>query len=324
MKHGGLRRAAESLAIIVLGSAIVVVLVHLIPGDPLAAIIADRALSPDARLALEHQLGVGRPLTTTLLEFFAHALRGDLGRSIASGRPVVTILAEHLGPTLLLGGLTLLIDFSVGLALGLFSALRPRARLARGIDVVTLIGYTIPAFVIGMVLVWWFAVRWRWFPAAGFADPLLSADAGTLAVGLDRLRHLALPLTTMVLATIAVPLRQQRSAALDAGHREWVTAARARGVSRGQIAWHHIWRPALTPVVTLLGLWLPMLVSGAVFVEAVFAWPGIGSLLATATAERDVPVVIGAAVVILIVVQIGSLSADLLYRVVDPAQRDAA
>lgn len=316
-----LRRFLGSAVVILLGSAIIVALVHLLPGDPLAALIADRGLSPDARAALEARLGVDRSLPAVMADFFSSALHGDLGRSIISGRPVTTIVVEHLGPTLLLGGLTLIIDFSLGIALGLASAVRPESRTARWLDRLTLVGYTLPAFVIGLVLAWLFAVTLHWFPAAGYSDPLLADNAGVMASLADRIHHLVLPLATMVIATIAVPLRHQRSAALATRDLAWVNAARARGVPPRQIVIRHIWRPALTPVVTLLGLWLPMLVSGAIFVEAVFAWPGIGSLLATATAQRDLPVVIGTAIMILIVVQCGSVAADLLYRLVDPVQR---
>ena len=171
------------------------------------------------------------------------------------------------------------------------------------------------------MLVWTFAIAWPVLPAAGISDPLLGTDTPLAAVLADRLRHLVLPLATMVLATIAVPIRQQKSAALETRRATWVTAAEARGVSPARIAWQHVWRPALTPIVTLLGLWLPILVSGAVFVEAVFAWPGVGSLLASATGARDIDVVIGAGAVIIIMVQAGSLVADLMYRVVDPEQR---
>src|SRR5690606_26546593 len=194
---------------------------------------------------------------------------------------------------------------------------------ARLIAAATLCCYALPGFVIGLVLVWRFAVSWPLLPAGGFADPLLAADAGAGAVLFDRLRHLALPLATMVLATIAVPIRMQRAAAAETRDAMWVTAARARGTQSALLAWRHIWRPALTPVVTLLGLWLPMMVSGAVFVEAVFAWPGLGSLLATATAQRDIPLVIGTGVVVILLVQVGSLLADILQRLLDPVQRTA-
>jgi peptide/nickel transport system permease protein len=317
------RRAFAAVLLATLGIGVLVLLVHLLPGDPLAAIIGDRALDPAAEAALRARWGVDRPLAQVLVDFFAGAVRGDLGVSLQEQRPVAQILRERLGPTLLLGGLTLLVNFTIGVALGLWSALHPDTLRARLIGSVSLMLYAIPAFVIGLLLVWGLAVRWPLFPAAGFADPLLSIDAGMATVTLDRLRHLVLPLITMVLATIAVPLRQQRAAALETRTATWVTAARARGISPTRIAWRHIWRPALTPVVTLLGLWLPMLVSGAVFVEAVFAWPGIGSLIAGAAATRDVPLVIGAGALLIVVVQLGSLLADVLYRVVDPGQRES-
>jgi peptide/nickel transport system permease protein len=317
------RRAFAAVLLATLGIGVLVLLVHLLPGDPLAAIIGDRALDPAAEAALRARWGVDRPLAQVLVDFFAGAVRGDLGVSLQEQRPVAQILRERLGPTLLLGGLTLLVNFTIGVALGLWSALHPDTLRARLIGSVSLMLYAIPAFVIGLLLVWGLAVRWPLFPAAGFADPLLGTDAGMATVTLDRLRHLVLPLITMVLATIAVPLRQQRAAALETRTATWVTAARARGISPTRIAWRHIWRPALTPVVTLLGLWLPMLVSGAVFVEAVFAWPGIGSLIAGAAATRDVPLVIGAGALLIVVVQLGSLLADVLYRVVDPGQRES-
>lgn len=318
------RRLLSAGLVIVIGIAVLVALVHALPGDPLTAIIGDHALDPESRRVMEHDLGIGRALPVVVVSFFQNALHGDLGTSIAERRPVTTILAERLGPTLLLGGLTLLVDFTLGLLLGVWTALHPRARLARLLDTLTLATYTVPGFVIGLVLIWLFAVHWHWFPAAGIADPLLPIDAGILPVVIDRLYYLALPLATMVLATIAVPLRQQRSAILANMNRSWVTAARARGVSTRRVTWHHIWRPALTPVISLLGLWLPMLVTGAVFVETVFAYPGIGALLANATAQRDIPVVLGAGVVLVVMVQLGSLVADILYRIVDPVQREMA
>lgn len=317
-----LRRVGAALLLAVLGTAVLVVLVHLLPGDPLAAIIGDRALDPVAEAALRARWGVDRPLGVVLTDFFTGLFRGDLGVSLQEQRPVAQILAERLGPTLLLGSLTLLVNFTIGLALGVWSGLHPDTLRARSLGAVSLISYAVPAFVIALLLVWAFAVEWPVFPAAGFADPLLATDAGALRVLGDRLRHLALPLASMVLATIAVPLRQQRSAVMATRNATWVTAAQARGVPPSEVTWRHVWRPALTPVVTLLGLWLPILVSGAVFVEAVFAWPGIGSLVASAAASRDVPLVIGAGALLILVVQLGSLMADVLYRVVDPEQRD--
>lgn len=315
-------RTLEALLLTLAGAIVLVALVHLLPGDPVATIIGERVLDPSVEAAFRARWGFDRSLPDQIGSFLAGAVRGDLGVSIVQERPVTTILAERLPATLLLGGLTLLVNFTVGLAIGLWSALRPGTLAARVVGIVTLATYTVPSFVIGLVLVWLFAVEWQLLPAGGASDPLLPTDAGMMTLLGDRIRHLVLPLATMVLATIAVPIRHQMSAAAGTRDAAWVTAARARGVTPWQVAWRHIWRPALTPIVTLLGLWLPLLVSGAVFVEAVFAWPGLGALIAEATAGRDLPLVIGAGVLLVAAVQLGSLAADLLYGVVDPVQRD--
>lgn len=322
MTAWAIRRTLEAILLTLAGTVVLVALVHLLPGDPVAGIVGDRALDPAVAAAFRERWGLDRPLPVQIGGYLAGLLRGDLGRSLIQERPVATILAERLGPTVLLGGVTLLIDFTVGLAIGLWSALRPRTVLARTVGVVTLATYTIPSFVIGLVLVWLFAVAWHLLPAGGATDPLLATDAGAWTTLLDRARHLALPVATLVLATIAVPIRQQLSAATDTREAAWVTAARARGLAPWRVAWRHVWQPALTPIITLLGLWLPLLVSGAVFVEAVFAWPGLGALIAESTASRDLPLVIGAGVLLVAAVQAGSLLADVLYRLADPAQRD--
>jgi peptide/nickel transport system permease protein len=316
-----LRRTLDALLIAIAAVIVLVLLVRLLPGDPLTAILGDRAADPATRAALEHQWGIDRTLLQSVASFFTGLLHGDLGMSLSENQPVATVLAERLPPTLLLGSLTLLIDFTVGLALGVWSALHPDSLRARVLGAFTLIGYALPSFVVGTLLVWVFAVKLGWLQTGGIADPLVASDAAASVILVDHLKHLVLPLAAMVIATLAIPLRQQRSAALEMAAQPWVLAARARGVSPFWVAWRHCWRPALTPIVTLFGLWLPMLVAGAVFVEYVFNWPGMGLLLAQATANRDFQLVVGAGLVLIVVVQLGSLLADLLYHVVDPTQR---
>lgn len=318
-----LRRIVDLLATTLVAVVLLAVLVHLLPGDPLAAVIGDRDIDAATRSALAASWGTDRPVLVAVGHYLLGLLRGDFGQSMTEGRPVIAVLAEGVGPTLLLGSLTLLIDFTIGLALGLWSALHPESRRARWLGALTVVGYALPSFVIGMLLVSLFTLTLHWLPPAGLADPTLPLEAPALGIWLDRLKHLVLPLAAMVIATIAVPLRQQRSAALATVTQPWVLAARARGVSPSAIAWRHCWRPALTPIVTLLGLWLPMLVGGAVFVEMLFNWPGIGSLIARATASRDTPLVMGAGIMLIVMVQAGSLLADLLYHLVNPAQHDA-
>lgn len=314
-----LRRCLAALVTAVAAVVALIVLLHLLPGDPLFAILGDRPAEPAVVAALRERYTTGIPQSIEV--FFRGLVHGDLGVSLSENRPVLAVIGERLPWTLLLSGLTLLIDFTLGLALGVWSALHPDSIRARLVGAATLVGYTLPSFVVALGLVWIFAVKLAWLPVGGAGDVLLPADAPALAVLVDHAKHLVLPLAAMVIATLAVPLRQQRSASLEAAAQPWVLAARARGVSPGRLAWRHCWRPALTPVVTLLGLWLPMLVAGAVFVEVVFQWPGIGLLLAHATAARDVPLVIGAGLILIVAVQLGSLIADVLYRVVDPAQR---
>lgn len=315
------RRSVDAVVSAAAAILLLVALVHIMPGDPLAVILGDRPADAATVARLRERYGIDRSLPQALGDFARGVVHGDLGIALSEQRPVTSLLREHVGPTLLLGSLTLLINFTVGLALGLWWALHPATLRSRIVSAATVVGYALPTFAIGMVLVWVFAVELGWLPAAGSSDPLLAADAPLAEALRDRLAHLVLPLTAMVMATIAVPIRQQRSAALVAAAQPWVRAARARGLSPAVVAWRHCWRPALTPIVTLLGLWLPMLVSGAVLVESVFAWPGLGTLLAGATVNRDVPLVIGAGVLLVIAVQLGSLLADVLYRVVDPAQR---
>ena len=317
-----LRRSVDALATALVAVVLLVILVHLLPGDPLTVILGDRDADPVTRAALNASWGTDQPLYSAVGSYLMALARGDFGVAMSEHRPVTTVLLERLGPTLLLGSLTLLIDFTLGLALGLWSALHPESWRSRLLDGLTVIGYALPSFVLGMVLVSLFALRPPWLPPAGLADQTLPLDAPMATMWLDRLRHLVLPLATMVIATIAVPLRQQRSAARVTAAQPWVLAARARGVSPAAVAWRHCWRPALSPIVTLLGLWLPMLVGGAVFVEMLFNWPGIGSLIAQATDSRDIPLVLGAGVLLIVMVQAGSLLADVLYRVVDPTQRD--
>jgi peptide/nickel transport system permease protein len=316
-----LRRSVEALITACVAVVILNLLLHLLPGDPVAAILQDFPTDAATEAAVRLRFGADVPIATAIGDFLRGVTRGDLGFSLSEQRAVSTVLAERLGPTILLGTLTLLIDFSIGLALGVWSALHPGTWRARVLGALTLIGYALPAFVIGMVLVWIFGVRLAWLPTGGISDQLLPLDATEGAILLDRLQHLLLPLATMVIATIAVPFRQQRAAALATATQPWVLAARARGVSPGVIAWRHCWRPALTPIVTLFGLWLPMVVAGAVFVEALFNWPGVGLLITQATLTRDIPLVMGAGLLLIVMVQFGSLLADVLYRVVNPAQR---
>lgn len=290
-------------------------LVRFLPGDPLAA-AGD--LSPEARAVLTRLYGLDQPLLTQLGHFLAGLLHGDLGVSTSVGRPVTELLGDHLLVTLLLGAAVLLTDLLLALGLGTWLAAHARGAADRWTTRFLLAGHALPPFWLGLVLVWVFALTLHWLPSAGATDPLLAADASTVARLGDLLRHLALPWLTLTLTTLVVPLRHHREAVLDSLDSDWVRAARARGVSEGAVLRRHAARTALAPLIILLGLWLPMVLTGAVLVETTFAWPGLGWLMAEAVGSRDFPLVTGCIVFGAAAVVIGSFLADLLQRLIDP------
>lgn len=313
------RRAVQAALTLGLAVVLLFLLTHVLPGDPLSRIGEGRPLSADEIAALRARYGLDRPLLSQLGAFLAGLARGDLGTSIEYGRPVRELLLERLPATLLLGGTVLLLNFSIGLWLGVHQAVRKGSPADRCLGTLSLAGYATPSFWLGLVLAWLVGVEWRLLPAAGMRDPL--AEAGGLAGATDVLRHLALPALTLCVVSIAGTMRYQRDAMLDALRLPCVVTARAKGLNEDAVVWRHAWRNALFPVLTLFGLWLPVLVTGSVFVEAVFAWPGLGSLAASAVGNRDYPLLMGASILVATVVVAANFAADLAYAALDPRVR---
>jgi len=270
---------------------------------------------------LRARYGLDRPLGSQLLAFLSGIARGDLGVSIQYGRPVTGLLLERLPATLLLGGTVLLLNFTLGVWLGVRQAVRKDSREDRWITTLSLAGYATPSFWLGIVLAAFVGVRWRLLPAGGMRDPL--GTGGAVATALDVLKHLILPVVTLSAVSIAATIRYQRSAMLEVLRLPYIVTARAKGLPEARVVWAHAWRTALFPVLTLLGLWLPILVSGSVFVESVFAWPGLGSLAIAAVSGRDYPLLMGAGVLVAVVVVLGTLLSDLAYAALDPRVRVA-
>ena len=319
-----IRRTLQAAVTFAVAVLLLFVLVRVAPGDPLARIIGERAVSPQELAHLRQRFGLNQPLTTQLRAFLGGVARGDLGVSIEHyPERVTSLLAARLPATVLLGGTVLLLNFSVGAWLGVRQAVRRGSRFDRWLTRIALAAYATPSFWLGLVLVAFVSVRWHLLPAAQMTDPLLGPEAGTLTRALDLLRHLILPALTLSVTSLALPLRHQRAAMLASFRLDFVTAARARGLTERRVRWRHAWRTTLVPMLTLLGLWLPILVSGSVFVESVFNWPGLGSLAADAIAARDYPVLLGTAMLVSATVVIAGLLADLGYALVDPRVRPA-
>lgn len=316
-----LRRALQALVTFAIALALLFVLMRAAPGDPLSRLSGDRPLSPSEIAGLRSRYGLDQPLGTQFASFLSGLIQGDLGVSIEYSRPVTSLLAERLPATLLLGGSVLLLNFTIGLWLGVRQAVRRGRREDRWLTTVSLAGYATPSFWLGLVLAWLVGIKWRLLPAAGMQDPLLSLDASLAARTADVLRHLILPALTLSIVSIAATMRHQRSAMLEVLQLPYIVTARAKGLPERDVTWRHAWRNALFPVITLFGLWLPILVTGSVFVEAVFAWPGLGSLAAGAVGGRDYPLLMGASLLVSALVIAGGFLTDLAYALLDPRVR---
>ena len=318
MRRWLVRRTLQAALTLAIALILLFLLVHVLPGDPLAR-EGDRALTPQQTEALRARYGVDRPLASQLLVFLSGIARGDLGRSIQYGRPVTDLLFERLPATLLLGSAVLLLNFTLGVWLGVRQAVRKDTREDRWITTLSLAGYATPSFWLGLMLAAFVGVRWRLLPSGGMRDPL--GPGGAVATTLDVLRHLILPAVTLSVVSIAATIRYQRTAMLEVLRLPYIVTARAKGLPEARVVWGHAWRNALFPVLTLLGLWLPILVSGSVFVESVFAWPGLGSLAIAAVGGRDYPLLMGAGVLVAGVVVLGTLLSDVAYAMLDPRVR---
>ncbi len=318
MRRWLLRRALQSVITLVVALVILFLLMHILPGDPLSRVGEGRPLTLEQIQALRDRYGLDRPLLVQLWSFVIGLAHGDLGVSIEYARPVTGLVLERLPATLLLGGTVLLLNFTVGLWLGVRQAVRKDSPEDRWLTTLSLAGYATPSFWLGLVLAWLVGVKWRLLPPAGMRNPLL--EAGGLEAAVDVARHLVLPAITLSVVSIAGTMRYQRTAMLEALRFPYMLTARAKGLTERQVLWHG-WRNALFPVLTLFGLWLPILVSGSVFVESVFAWPGLGSLAAAAVGNRDYPLLMGAAILVAGIVVLAGFLTDIAYALLDPRVR---
>jgi peptide/nickel transport system permease protein len=313
---GRLLQAAVTLAAV---TVLLFLLMRVTPGDPLGGLAGDRVMEPAELDALRARYGLDQPAGRQFVTFLSGAVRGDFGVSIHRYPDRVgPLIRERLPASLLLGGSVLLLNFTVGIALGVLQALRRGSRFDRWLTRLSLAAWAMPSFWLGLLLVAVFSLHFGLFPAGQMRDPLLPADASWLARQLDLLHHLVLPVLTLSAVTLAAGMRFQREAMLEVLRLDFVRAARARGLPEWRVTWIHAWRNALSPVVTLLGLWLPMLVAGSIYVEAIFNWPGLGSLAFEAISGRDYPLLLGTAMLTSALVLAGTLLADIGYRLIDP------
>ncbi len=315
-------RLLQTLATYALAVTLLFIMMRLTPGDPLAGLSDERPLPAEARELLRRRYRLDQPVLTQYADFLAGALRGDLGVSIAQhGRPVTALIRERLPATLLLGTTALAAMFGIGIAVGVLQATRAGSVTDRVLGILSLTAYATPSFWLGLVLTWALAIEWHWFPVAFMHAPLLDPDAGWWVRLTDLLWHLVLPVTTLTLVSFGAVARYQRAAMLEALGLGAIRTARTKGLRDRSILWHHAWRNSVGPMLALFGLWLPLVVAGSVFVESVYAWPGLGTLAAESIGSRDYPVIMGVAILVSAVVIGGNLLADLLHGWLDPRLR---
>lgn len=313
------RRLLQIVPLVWAVLTLIFVLLEAAPGDPSAYLVPPGA-SSEVRDTLRERWHLDDPAPSRYLALLSNMARGDLGHSVLRGRPVAELIGEALPPTLLLAGASLAITLLLGGVLGVIQAARRGTALDAIATAVSLTLYSIPVFWLAILLVLVFGHWWPLLPATQMADPM--ADyMDPLPRLWDRVLHLLLPATALGLANTAVVARHLRARMVEVLDRDFIRAARARGLGEWAATLRHALPNSLLPVLTLVGLSLPFLVSGSVIVERIFAWPGMGSLVVESILGQDTPVVMGCLLVYALMVIVGSVSADLLCAWADPRIR---
>ncbi|MDQ3389031.1 MAG: ABC transporter permease [Gemmatimonadota bacterium] len=302
-------------------------ILHIAPGDPTARLLSPN-VPPEVIEQMRRNLGLDQPLHIQYFKWLSSFMVGDFGHSIVQMRPISMILSETLWNTLQLTLIALVVIFVVGMLIGIVQAVRQYSLADNVLTFVALFFYSMPSFWLALMLILVFSLKasqlgwpeWTQFPAS----QMTSVGYEYLAPGerfLDRLKHLILPATALGIGSAAGVARYMRGSMLEVIHQDFIRTARAKGLSERTVIFKHALRNALIPIITLLGLYLPFLLSGAVLVEVIFAWPGMGRLIVDAIFQRDYPLVMATSFVIAAIVVVGNLISDALYAVVDPRIR---
>jgi peptide/nickel transport system permease protein len=295
-------------------------IVHLAPGDPMDMFLEPRLrrqMDPEVIELMRQKFGLDQPIHVQYAKWLGNLAQGDLGESFRYRRPVADLIVERVPYTLQLTVLALLFDAIIGIGLGIYSAVRQYSLADRAVTLGSLAVYSIPGFWLALMLVMVFSVNLGWFPTSQTRslDYDLLSTWGKIG---DQLWHLALPVFVLGVAQAAGTARYMRSRLLEVLSEEYVLAARARGLRERAVILRHALRNALIPIITIYGMSLPFLLGGAVLIERVFAWPGLGLLGVEAVETRDYPVILATTMMAAVLVVLGNLLADVLYAVADP------
>ena len=310
-------RVAQGLAVVFLAATLAFVLLQLAPGDPATAL--GEGVSPELRAVIRARYGLDDSIATQYGRWLWALLRGDLGWSRDQQRPVAAVLADALPRSLLLMGCALTVSLVGGMLIGAWQGARAGSRRDRTTSTALLVLYSLPEFWLALLLLVVFAHQLHWLPATGITDEM-SRYMSAREHLVDRVRHLVLPLTSLSLVGVALFARYQRDAMQESMAQPFVRTARAKGLGESAVR-RQAWRSALLPVITVTGLMLPALITGAVFVERVFAWPGMGYAMIRAIDARDYPVVSAGVILGSAMAAFGAALADLARDIADPRLR---
>jgi peptide/nickel transport system permease protein len=316
------QRLAQAAVIVAIVAAITFMLIHLAPGDPFSAVMDNPNVSEKVRETLRTQYGLDRPLPEQFVKYVDALAHGELGWSFSHQRPVAEVLSTALPNTLLLMGVALFGSFALGILVALVQVARRGTLTDKTLSGISLFFFSMPDFWLALLALLAFTYWLPIFPVGGSVDPIMHEYLGWGARVVDRLKHLALPALTLTVLAAASVARYQRAALLDVLPADYIRTARLKGLTERQILRRHALRNALLPIITLIGLSFPALLTGAFFVEKIFAWPGMGLAVVGAIGTRDYPLVVGGVIIGSIMVTLGSLLADLLYAWADPRLRD--
>jgi peptide/nickel transport system permease protein len=313
------QRFVHALSILLGISVLVFVLVEAAPGDAVDAMISpESVVTTDLKERMREQLGLDQPAPIRYARWLGRAVTGDLGYSLTSRKPIAEIIAVRLPTTLQLVGFALVVSVVFGVTTGVVAAVKQYSWIDYLLTFFAFAWLSVPGFFLGLMMIYVFAVRLNWFPAFG------SSTAGADNPMLDRFHHLILPGVTLGLELTAALTRYTRSSLLEVLQSDFMTTARAKGLREQVVIVRHGLRNALIPIITVVAFRMPYLISGAVIIETVFQWPGLGLLALQAATQKDYPLVMALALAVTLVVVVSSFVADVLYSFADPRIRYGA
>lgn len=305
-----LRRLAQLLPVLLLASIGIWAMVYAIPGGPVGMILGENA-TPEQVAALRAELGLDRPVIAQYWAWLTAALAGDLGLSLHSREPVITLIGERLPATVQLGLAATVVGLAIGVPVAVASALMPGSWLDRTLSGWGALALGVPTFWLGILLILLFAVHLRWLPSASGYVPIWDSP-------LDMLRNILLPAVTLGVYVSGIFARFLRASLVAELRADYVRTARSKGLPERDVVGRHVMRNAMLPFVTIVGLMMANFIGGTVVTEAVFTYPGLGRLLITAISTRDYPLIQGCILVVLVIYMVINVLVDVLYAYIDP------